>query len=307
MELCRKYALAGFPSSQNGAWTFADIEVGDYVSFVYGANAFDLYKVRDRRAVLNAEDLPPWPTLELRRGGTYHFPFRLDLVPERDLEENLVRSEFRYIAENLLLRGGYSRTHFQADQTTLQQVSQMGEVSSRKAHGPDWVTETGTAHWVRRRGDFRPPEVNKFKEEILHVLLRHRLSTPEGLSEFVKLTGFDQLLEREIEVLGERALPEGHLDVLLKDAEPVGESIQLPIEVKLNRCDDDDLDQLYDYMTQLEPECPGGVLVAETIPRDFEVSDTVTLLRASFEDLEMGEPRTMDEMEKSLRLERVER
>ena len=30
------------------------------------------------------------------------------------------------VAENLLLRGGYRKTHFQADQTTLQNVSQMG-------------------------------------------------------------------------------------------------------------------------------------------------------------------------------------
>lgn len=307
LDLCREYGLAGFPGSQNGAWTFADVEEGDFVSFVYGAHAYDLYEVEDKRAVLNAGDVPPWPALELTRGGTYHFPFRLDLRPKRELEENLVRSEFRYIAENLLLRGGYSRSHFQADRTTLQQVSQMGDVDEGGDEEADWTAETGTARWVRRRGDFRPPEVNKFIEEILHVLLRRRLSTTGGLSEFVQLTGFDQLVEREIEVLGERALPEGHLDVLLKDAEPVGQSLQLPIEVKLNRCDDGDLDQLRDYMTQLEPECPGGVLLAETIPRSFEVPDGVALLRASFSGIDMGEPQTMDAMERSLSLERVER
>jgi len=307
LDLCREYGLAGFPGSQNGAWTFADIEVGDYVSFVYGANAYDLYEVGDKRAVLNAGDLPPWPALELTRGGTYHFPFRLDLQPKRELEENLVRSEFRYIAENLLLRGGYSRSHFQADQTTLQQVSQMGRVDTTVETSVDWPFEEGTAHWMRRRGDFRPPEVNKFIEEILHVLLRQRLSTQDGLSEFAQLTGFDEVQDREIEVLGERALPEGHLDILLKDSEPVGSSVQLPIEVKLNRCDDDDLQQLRDYMTQLQPECPGGVLLAETIPRDFDVPDDVTLLRAKFDGIDMGEPQTMADMENALTLEKVER
>lgn len=307
LKLCREYGLAGFPGSQNGAWTFADIEVGDYVSFVYGANAYDLYEVGEKRAVLNADELPPWPSLELTRGGTYHFPFRLQLKKVREFEENLVRSEFRYIAENLLLRGGYSRSHFQADQTTLQQVSQMGQVDTACETEVHWSVETGVPRWVRRRGDFRPPEVNKFIEEILHVLLRRRLSTPEGMSEFIELTGFDKLAERNIEVLGERALPEGHLDLLLKDAEPVGSAVQLPIEVKLNRCNEDDLDQLLGYMRQLQPECPGGVLLAETIPREFDMPDDVVLLRASFDGLDMGEPKSMDAMEGALTLERVER
>lgn len=307
LDLCREYGLAGFPSSRNGAWAFADVEVGDYVSFVYGAQAFDLYEVRNKRAVLNAADVPPWPSLELRRGGTYHFPFRLDLQRERVLEENLVRSEFRYIAENLLLRGGYSRSHFQADRTTLQQVSQMGSVDDRGTEEPNWTAETGTARWVRRQGGFSSPEENQFIEEILHVLLRQRLSTAEGLAEFVRLTRFERLAEREIEVLGERALPEGHLDVLLKDAEPVGDSIRLPIEVKLNRCSDDDVQQLTEYMEQLAPECPGGVLLAETIPRDFDVPDDVVLIRATFDGVDMGEPQTIVDMKHSLRLERVER
>lgn len=307
LDLCREYGLAGFPSSQNGAWTFADIELGDYVSFVYGANVYDLYKVKEKRAAKNAEDLPPWPPLELRQGGTYHFPFRLKLLPERKLEQNLVRSEFRYIAENLLLRGGYSRSHFQADQTTLQQVSQMGSVANSHPKEPDWICDVGSARWVRRRGNFDPPQVNKFIEEILHVLLRRRLSTDDGLSEFIRLTGLSQLFDKDIEVLGERALPEGHLDLLVKDAEPVGNSIQLPIEVKLNRCDDSHLDQLRGYIEQLEPECPGGVLIAETIPRDFDVPDDVSLIRVKFEDINMGEPQPMEKMQNALKLEEVSR
>lgn len=307
LELCREYGLAGFPSSQNGAWTFADIEVGDYVSFVYGAKAYDLYEVGEKKAAMNAADLPPWPSLELTQGGTYHFPFRLELQPKRELEESLVRSEFRYIAENLLLRGGYSRSHFQADTTTLQQVSQMGDVDRRQTRKRDWEIETATPQWVRRRGGFKPPVENKFKEEILHVLLRRRLSEPTKLAKFVEMTGFTELLDREIEVLGERALPEGHLDLVLKDANPVGESLQLPIEVKLNRCNDSHLEQLRGYIDQLKPECPGGVLLAETIPRNFDVPSDVSLVRAGFDDVDMGEPQTLATMESALTLRSVSR
>lgn len=307
LKLCREYGLAGFPSSQNGAWTFADIENGDFVSFVYGANAYDLYEVVEKKAVLNAADLPPWPSLELTQGGTYHFPFRLELQPKRDLEESLVRSEFRYIGENLLLRGGYSRSHFQADTTTLQQVSQMGDVDERATRKRDWEIETGTPRWVRRRGGFEPPVENKFKEEILHVLLRRRLADPEKLAEFVQMTGFPEFLDRDIEVLGERALPEGHLDLLLKDAKPVGDSLQLPIEVKLNRCNESHLEQLRGYVEQLKPECPGGILLAETIPQDFNVPDDVSLVRAKFDGIDMSEPQTLPAMESALTLQSISR
>src|SRR4030043_2236001 len=74
-----------------------------------------------------AEFAPPLQPITFQQSGkTYNFPFRLHLQPIREFEELLVRAEFAYVAENLLLRGGYRRTHFQADQTTLQAASQMG-------------------------------------------------------------------------------------------------------------------------------------------------------------------------------------
>ncbi|MGQ9626971.1 MAG: hypothetical protein ACUVV0_08740 [Anaerolineae bacterium] len=80
-----------------------------------------------REAIENADGLPPWESVTFRESGrTYYFPFRFWLKPVRKFDEPLVRAEFAYVAENLLLRGGYRKTHFQADQTTLQNVSQMG-------------------------------------------------------------------------------------------------------------------------------------------------------------------------------------
>ena len=37
LNLCIEYGLAGFPGGENGAWTFCEIEEGDLVSFLYGA------------------------------------------------------------------------------------------------------------------------------------------------------------------------------------------------------------------------------------------------------------------------------
>ena len=124
LDLCIKYALAGFTNSINGLWTFMEIQEDDYVSFLYGARVFNLYKVIEKKAIKNADVIPPWPSVTFRMSGkTYYFPFRLHLNPLREFIEPMVRPEFAYVAENLLLRGGYRKTHFQADQTTLQSVS----------------------------------------------------------------------------------------------------------------------------------------------------------------------------------------
>src|SRR5918999_3811343 len=127
LELCIKHALAGFTNSSNGFWTYLEIDEGDFISFLYGAKAWNLYRVKSKVGLKEAGTLPPWPSVTFRVSGqTYYFPFRLHLEPVRVLQESLLRAEFAYVARNLLLRGGYYKTHFQADQTTLQHVSQMG-------------------------------------------------------------------------------------------------------------------------------------------------------------------------------------
>ena len=87
LDLCREYGWAGFTNSTNGLWTFLDIEVGDYVSFLYGARVYDLYQVVEKAAFQNAEGLPPWPQVTFRSGYTYFFPFRLALRQIRSLSE----------------------------------------------------------------------------------------------------------------------------------------------------------------------------------------------------------------------------
>ena len=59
LDLCIKYGLAGFTSSNNGGWAFCDVQVGDYISFLYSARAYNLYEVREREAIADADALPP--------------------------------------------------------------------------------------------------------------------------------------------------------------------------------------------------------------------------------------------------------
>ncbi|MEX0800937.1 MAG: hypothetical protein WD379_06970 [Dehalococcoidia bacterium] len=264
LDLCIKHALAGFTDSISGLWTFLDIQEGDFVSFLYGARAYNLYQVSRRAAYKNSQGLPPWPPLILKPSGrTYHFPFRLELTPVRALEEPLVRAEFAYVAENLLLRGGYRKTHFQADQTTLQHVSEMGVPSSPQPEPLNLGNaETFTPGLVRHRKDAQPPATFALRELIIQTLLRRHLSAAGTLNQFLTGAGIHRLDTTKLEALGEKAFPEGHVDILIKEATPMGMSRKVVVEVKFGAATSANIEQLRLYMERLGEECAGGVLVA---------------------------------------------
>jgi hypothetical protein len=234
LELCIKHGLAGFPSGESGAWTFCEIGEGDFVSFLYGARAHNLYRVRKREAIRGAESLPPWKLLTFRESGrTYSFPFRLHLQPIRIFNELLVRAEFAYVAENLLLRGGYSKTHFPADQTTLQSASEMGVLAEERVLPlPTAPYTTFTPHFTRNKELVRTPEVSRFKEPILQSAIRRHLLSQTNLQVLLRRVSFEGTRAGELEILGEKALPEGHIDLLLKKRVPLGSGLKIPIEVK---------------------------------------------------------------------------
>jgi hypothetical protein len=258
-----KYGIAGFPSGGSGAWTFCEIEPGDFISFLYGARAYNLYRVLERRAIKEAEHMPPWKPLTFTQSGrTYSFPFRLRLGGVRTFSEPIVRAEFSYVAENLLLRGGYRKTHFQADQTTLQSVSQMGTPFAGALEDlemPDH--EVFTPLFTRNPGLVNPPYVFRFQELILQTAIRHELRNETTLVKFLRNIGKTDAPADSLEVLSEKALPQGHIDLLLKQRTPLGSSLRIPLEVKMNRARSKDLAQLRDYVNELG-ECPVGALIA---------------------------------------------
>jgi hypothetical protein len=75
----------------SGAWTFTEIKEGDYISFLYGARAYNLYTVERKVAVKDARKCPPWQPITFHQSGkTYYFPFRLFLNPAREFSEPLL-------------------------------------------------------------------------------------------------------------------------------------------------------------------------------------------------------------------------
>ena len=307
LETCIKYALAGFPSGESGAWTFSEIQEGDFVSFLYGARAYNLYRVRKREAICDAQTLPPWEPLHFRETGrTYYFPFRLQLEPIRSFSESLVRAEFAYVAENLLLRGGYSKTHFQADQTTLQSVSQMGapadgtvailNLSSYKTFEP---------RFTRTKGLAKPPEITRFRETILQSAIRRHLTSEKNLDALLQNIRFGEIPAGELEVLGEKALQQGHIDILLKKRVPVGADPKIPIEVKTQKAQLKDFVQLQGYMTELRAECQIGILIAGAFHKQViaKAKDTnVKLVRYSLGE-ESAQTVTLQELQDTLGLQ----
>jgi len=274
LDLCIKYALAGFTNSINGLWTFCEIEKDDFISFLYGAKVFNLYRVKGKEAIRNADQLPPWPSVTFKMSGrTYFFPFRLVLEPIRRFEESMVRPEFAYVAENLLLRGGYRKTHFQADQTTLQSVSEMGSLYDQSIE-PLNLSQIDTfvprLTWDKTK--VSNPEIFKFQEFIVQTLLRHFLSDRRNLQSIFASIGISDFAPESFEALGEKALPEGHIDILVKESTPKGLSRKIVIEVKSGSVKTQDIDQLHGYIDEIGDECLAGLLVASKFSRKILTS-----------------------------------
>jgi hypothetical protein len=264
LELCEKYALAGFMNNTSGVWTFSEIREGDFVSFLYGAKAHNLYNVKKKEAIENANKLPPWKPITFRESGiTYNFPFRLQLEQIRQLEESLVRTEFAYVAENLLLRGGYRKTHFQADQTTLQNASEMGKLfkgETERLKMPRYTTFI--PRFTKNRTNISRPKVFLFNEAILQAALRQYLSEYRNLKEFLRIIDVNIFDPTNLEVLGEKAIPQGHIDILVKEAVPKGSSQRIIIEVKKENATEKDFAQLDSYVNEIGAECVAGILIA---------------------------------------------
>lgn len=277
LNLCIKYAMAGFTNSINGLWTFSEVDVGDYISFLYGARVKNLYKVVEKVAYKNADKLPPWPSVTFRMSGnTYYFPFRLFLKQERELDEPMVRPEFSYVAENLLLRGGYRKTHFQADTITFYNVSEMGQKFKGENDILNLDVETFKPKIVFRRDKQTIPERFYFHELILQSLIRKKIkySVLSDILEFFEISN----PINEFEVLGEKALLEGFVDVFIKLKHPKGENKFLLVEVKTRKSQKKDFQQLMGYINEFGNEAVGGVLIAEDFPKHISSSSDIKIL-----------------------------
>ncbi|NJF25062.1 hypothetical protein E3E29_05220 [Thermococcus sp. Bubb.Bath] len=303
LELCMRYNLAGFTNSINGLWTFSDINVGDYVSFLYGARVRNLYRVVKKVAYKNAENLPPWSPITFRSQKTYYFPFRLFLKQEREFNEPMVRQEFSYVAENLLLRGGYRKTHFQADTITFYKVSEMGSPFAGEPEYLELNAETFEPKIVFDKMNQEIPEKFYFKELILQSLVRKKLGATV-LRDVLEIFEMDNSPE-EFEALGEKALSEGYVDIFIKLKHPSATNRYILAEVKTGKAQRKDVEQLRNYLSEYGDEATGGLLIAKEFSRFAFEDDRIIPVRYYFEGLDPSGEYSYDDLLNMLKLEVV--
>jgi len=230
-------------------------------------------------AYKNAENLPPWPPVTFRMSGnTYYFPFRLYLKQERTLDEPMIRPEFAYVAENLLLRGGYRKTHFQADTITLYNVSTMGSVFTGKCESLDLNGDIFTPKIVFRRDKQNIPEKFYFHELILQSLLRKKLN--EKIEEILNYFNLNNI-PQDFEILGKKLFLKG-----LWIKHPQTSNIYLLVEVKTRKASTKDFQQLQNYMSEFGDECKGGILIAKDFPRRINIPNNIMAMKYSFENMD---------------------
>ena len=246
----------------------------------------------------------PWKPIYFKESGrTCSFPFRLNLKLSREFVEPLARPEFMYVAENLLQRGGYWKSHFQADQTTLQNVSHMGKIFTGRTEALQMPSyETFIPKFARGKG-LRSSQIYPLREVILQSLLRQHLLNVEVLSDFFVGLGLSELNAHEFEVLGEKALPEGYVDIIAKEAWPKGVVKQIVIEVKLGVASRSDVEQLQRYINEIGEECVAGVLVAERVPKKVKVEENrIHLASYGFGNLDLRIPHNFEDLLSNIQL-----
>ena len=90
------------------------------------------------------------------------------------------------------------------------------------------------------------------------------------------------------------------MDILIKEAVPVGTAKKIVVEVKLGRASGASVEQLRSYMAELGGECVAGVLVAQSVPRNVR-EEGVHLFRYEFED-GLKQPWSFDDLLLRLKL-----
>ena len=89
----------------------------------------------------------------------------------------------------------------------------------------------------------------------------------------------------DFEVLGEKALPEGVVDIFIKQKHPIGKNKYLLVEVKTGKASQKDFHQLKGYLEEFGSEAIGGVLIAKDFPKSIPSQPKILPVRYLFRDL----------------------
>ncbi len=197
------------------------------------------------------------------------------------------------------------KTHFQADQTTLQNVSELGGLFDGNVDVLDLTYETFAPEFTL---DKKKQDILKLQELIIQSAIRQNISEENTMKKFLNMINVTDLDSRNLEVLGEKALPQGHVDILIKEATPTGMSKKIVIETKI-KATKADLEQVKSYVEELDKECISGILIASNFQKKLiEITSTqnLKLIKYSLDKLEGKEKFSFDDLKENIEFELVE-
>jgi len=120
------------------------------------------------------------------------------------------------------------------------------------------------------------PEKFYFCELILQSLLRKKLN--EKIDEILNYFNLNNK-PQDFEILGEKALPEGFVDIFIKLKHPQTSNIYLLVEVKTRKASTKDFQQLQNYICEFGNECKGGILIAKDFPRRINIPNNIMAMK----------------------------
>ena len=125
---------------------------------------------------------------------------------------------------------------------------------------------------------------------------------------FIRQIDIETLDTSKLEVLGEKALAEGHIDILIKEAIPIGLARKIIIEVKTGLAKLQDISQLSMYLDEMGNECLAGVLIAKNFSRKILQEagrQGISTFEYKLGIIDSGMPATFNEMKEDFQLTRV--
>ena len=148
------------------------------------------------------------------------------------------------------------------------------------------------------------PEVSYFQEFILQSLIRQWLSQDANLQALFNSLVLVNFRANDFEVLGERALPEGHIDILIKDCMPAGYNRKIIVEVKTGKAKSQDIIQLKHYL-RLDQEYILGILIAQDFSEKVQqeaMDSGIKCIRYSLGQIDKSATYSLDELKLNFQL-----
>jgi hypothetical protein len=148
----------------------------------------------------------------------------------------------------------------------------------------------------------KAPEIFRFVELILQSAIRQYLSIESHMEDFLQQINLN-LSASSLEVLGEKAFPEGHIDILIKETIPIGRSNRIILEVKTGKAYPKDIEQVSKYTEEMGTECAKGILVASTFSNKvMSLSKEIALFSYDFGGLNLSKKVDFTQIVNNLKL-----